>query len=176
MHVDMRPQIREKFVFHMEMERILLSWEEPVLSMNGSSAWHAVLGPSHLPPLPLPSSLWPSVRAGLLGGVRWFLVRCILFGATPKMGEGAVHPGHSGRRPGPPLVGPDQLGFRDSRVFSPFSSWRVARLESTSPGSFHGIGVRISSTQDSWLSRVKCDDISRGASRHSLAKSMHAMR
>lgn len=74
------------------------------------------------------------------------------------------------------LVGPDQFGFRDSRVFSPFSSWRVARLESTGPGSFHGTGVRISSGQDSWLSRVKCDDISRGASRHSMAKSMHAMR
>ena len=57
MHVDMCPRIREKFVFHMEMERILLIWEEPALSMNGSSAWHAVLGPSHLPPLSLPSSL-----------------------------------------------------------------------------------------------------------------------
>ena len=38
MHVDMCPRIREKFVFHMEMERILLIWEEPALSMNGSSA------------------------------------------------------------------------------------------------------------------------------------------
>lgn len=154
MHVDMCPWIREKFVFHMEIERMLLIWEEPALSTNGSSAWHAVPGPSHLPPLPLPSSLWPPVRGWPPGFSKVVPGQMHPLRNNSKNGEETVHPGHSGRRPGPLLVGPDQLGFRGSRGFSSFSSWRVARLKSTSPGSFHGTGVRISSTQDTWLSMM----------------------
>lgn len=110
--------------------------------------------------------------AGLLGAVRWFLVRRILFGTTPRMGrEQSILVTQAG----------GQVHCSWDLTSSASGAAEVSVLflagesqDSNPPAQGHSQNRGQNQLHSGPL--AEHDDISRGASGHSLAKSVHAMR